>query len=739
MAKAKSYKLQGREWTVKTLAEELGLSTPRVHGLLKEHNEDIKAIFASRGITPKPADKGPKARLFDYKGKQWTVKQLAKEFGLSNVRVNRLIKEFDGDIEKIALSREKSKKTAETKKSPKTDKTDEKTEIVTEDFSLRERLVLDLEDKVSFEGIKIDQSITDLYITHPFNLTDISALASLKNLQKLSLPDCYELTDISALASLNNLQKLSLPNCYELTDIRALASLENLEKLHLYSCHNLTDISALASLNNLKELRLGGERLKGIRALASLENLKELHLDGCKKLRDISALSSLKSLKELHFNGCEKLRDISALSSLKSLKVLDLNFCDELTDISALASLENLEKLHLNFCDELTDISALASLNNLKELNLRSCKKITDISALASLQNLEKLHLNVERLKDISALASLKKLDELDLSRCYELTDISALASLKNLNVLNLNYCGKLTDISAIDILKSLTNTEILIDKESKKAYEENLANLVDKKREELEIKLHLDDEVFSVKEKSSEELLDTMKNYIKKIHQKDKNLGAAEGFLIFNDLNEENHLLGIELINEDSAEFNYTFDIYSVDFHKLINDIIGEVGDYLLAANNAVIANDDSAMLKIFDRILGHKKIISIKNEVVLGIRHPNFNNIEEEEYTEIAIDYDDPLNSILDSQNWDSLSYLRPDAVMSSLQFGFKDSVGNTVTCYDFDLEEEELDHFDKDVFSSLISSKDINPTLLGVEHSCGSTITEIAKSKFIFEWEE
>jgi len=392
MAKAKSYKLRGREWTVKDLAEELGLSTPRVHGLLKEHNEDIKAIFESRGITPKPADKGPKARLFDYKGKQWTVKQLAKEFGLSNVRVNNLIKEFNGDIEKIALTRSKSKKTTETKKEP---------------------------------------------------------------------------------------------------------------------------------------------------------------------------------------------------------------------------------------------------------------------------------------------------------------------------------------------------NTE--------KAYEENLANLVDKKREELEIKLHLDDEVFVVKEKSSEQLLDTMKNYIKKIHQEDKNLGAAEGFLIFNDLNEENHLLGIELINEDSAEFNYTFDIYSVDFHKLINDIIGEVGDYLLAANNAVIANDDSAMLKIFDRILGHKKIISIKNEVVLGIRHPNFNNIEEEEYTEIAIDYDDPLNSILDSQNWDSLSNLRPDAVMSSLQFGFKDSVENTVTCYDFDLEEEELDHFDKDVFSSLISSKDINPTLLGVEHSCGSTITEIAKSKFIFEWEE
>ncbi len=124
MAKAKSYKLQGREWTVNDLAEELGLSTPRVHGLLKEHNKDIKAIFASRGITPKAAYKGPRARLFDYKGKQWTVKQLAEEFGLSNVRVNRLIKEHDGDIEKIALSREKNKKADATKKAPKDDNSD---------------------------------------------------------------------------------------------------------------------------------------------------------------------------------------------------------------------------------------------------------------------------------------------------------------------------------------------------------------------------------------------------------------------------------------------------------------------------------------------------------------------------------------------------------------------------------------------------------------------------------------
>ena len=157
MAKATLYTFQGREWTVKDLAEELGLSTPRVHGLLKEHNEDIKAIFESRGITPKPADKGPKARLFDYKGKQWTVKQLAEEFGLSNVRVNNLIKESDGDIEKIALSREKSKKTAETKKAPKAEKTDKKLEI-TDSTTIQ---AISLKDYLLYEEEKPKERVTE--------------------------------------------------------------------------------------------------------------------------------------------------------------------------------------------------------------------------------------------------------------------------------------------------------------------------------------------------------------------------------------------------------------------------------------------------------------------------------------------------------------------------------------------------------------------------------------------------
>ena len=110
MAKATTYTFQGREWTVKDLAEELDLSTHRVYRLLKDHNEDINAIFESRGKAIIDNDKSQRTRIFEYKGKQWTVKQLAEEFGLSSARVNHLIRQYDGDMEQIFELREKNPK-----------------------------------------------------------------------------------------------------------------------------------------------------------------------------------------------------------------------------------------------------------------------------------------------------------------------------------------------------------------------------------------------------------------------------------------------------------------------------------------------------------------------------------------------------------------------------------------------------------------------------------------------------
>jgi len=102
LAKAKSYKLQGREWTVKDLAEELGLSTPRVHGLLKEHNEDIKAIFESRGITSINNPPQPNKSQVNLYLREWKT---LKKYKMQEESLNLLFNEWpeNKELEQILL------------------------------------------------------------------------------------------------------------------------------------------------------------------------------------------------------------------------------------------------------------------------------------------------------------------------------------------------------------------------------------------------------------------------------------------------------------------------------------------------------------------------------------------------------------------------------------------------------------------------------------------------------------
>ena len=102
MAKAKSYKFQGREWTVKDLAEELGLSTPRVHGLIKEHNEDIKSIFESRGITSINNPPQPNKSQVNLYLRKWKT---LKKYKMQEESLNLLFNEWpeNKELEQILL------------------------------------------------------------------------------------------------------------------------------------------------------------------------------------------------------------------------------------------------------------------------------------------------------------------------------------------------------------------------------------------------------------------------------------------------------------------------------------------------------------------------------------------------------------------------------------------------------------------------------------------------------------
>ena len=156
--------------------------------------------------------------------------------------------------------------------------------------------------------------ITDLQL-YGEEISDISALAELKNLVELNLVN-NNITDISALAELKNLRNLNLAH-NNISDVSALAGLEKLEYLRLDNNH-ISDVSALRGLWRLDSLQLGENEIVDISALAELTNLTALDLSD-NQISDVTPLAGLLKLYSLGLDG-NPVEDVSALEGLKRLK-----------------------------------------------------------------------------------------------------------------------------------------------------------------------------------------------------------------------------------------------------------------------------------------------------------------------------------------------------------------------------------------------------------------------------------
>jgi serine/threonine protein kinase len=150
-----------------------------------------------------------------------------------------------------------------------------------------------------------------------------------------------------------------------LSDISALADLTNLETLYLQE-NDITDINALKELTNLDWLRLDYNRISDISPLAGLTKLRGLPIDG-NNISDISPLQGLTRMESLWLSE----NNISDISTLKGLTKLENLYLDDnqISDISVLAGLTKLETLYLND-NKVSNVSALMGLTNLTMLTL---------------------------------------------------------------------------------------------------------------------------------------------------------------------------------------------------------------------------------------------------------------------------------------------------------------------------------------------------------------------------------
>jgi hypothetical protein len=116
---------------------------------------------------------------------------------------------------------------------------------------------------------------------HSKNITDLTAFRDcadkLRDLQVLGFGS-NQISDVSPLATLVNLQKLFLHD-NQISDVSPLATLVNLYHLDLDG-NQISDVSPLATLVNLQRLDLRNNQINDVSPLATLVNLQVLDLQG---------------------------------------------------------------------------------------------------------------------------------------------------------------------------------------------------------------------------------------------------------------------------------------------------------------------------------------------------------------------------------------------------------------------------------------------------------------------------
>lgn len=286
------------------------------------------------------------------------------------------------------------------------------------------------------------------------------------DLQKLELEN-MGLTDgdILDLKYMINLTYLNLDG-NNLTDLSPVSGLTELEQINVMNNPDLTDLSPLAGLTNLRDVNFYGSPVTDYSFMAGLTNLETVQLYDVQEDTDLSFLSGLTNVKRLYTNGGSNyISDLSFLSGMTGLQELNLQVgagLEEL-DLSFAANMPELTRLNIysngQNSPNATDLTPLAGLTKLRELNLDV--NVEDLDPLTNLTELRDLRLytsgnNYSHPVDISGLSGLTELTSLDIQNIGDIEDLSPLKGLTSLTELNIYGNLALTDCTPFENMTKL-------------------------------------------------------------------------------------------------------------------------------------------------------------------------------------------------------------------------------------------------------------------------------------------
>lgn len=284
-------------------------------------------------------------------------------------------------------------------------------------------------------------NLRELYIPLPMDAENLLKFSHLKKLERLQIGGS-SLVSLEGLDQLPALTELCLFST-GLTDLSILASQRQIICLELLDNDQLTSVASLSQATHLQSLTLSGKSLADLSPLRSLSGLESLSITGT-SIRDTSFLSGMTGLKSLTVTGNKELGSLPELASLPGLEQLSVDSDESFASQKDLAALTALRALKLRVSKK---ISFLQPLQNLEELTIYTYQATWDVSGLSQFKNLKRLSFSggsdfydthTVILEGLSALRSLS-LEELDLGGTHIYGSIDAILEISSLRVLRLN------------------------------------------------------------------------------------------------------------------------------------------------------------------------------------------------------------------------------------------------------------------------------------------------------------
>lgn len=259
-----------------------------------------------------------------------------------------------------------------------------------------------------------DGSHQEVLITESGNITDISGLSYLKNVQNVLLLS-QKIKDISPLFEDTGIVSLQLDN-NPLDSIEGISSLQKLEDLHL-SYTNVTNIDELTECSNLRALNIDGTPIEQLPDISSMKKLESVSLNDS-LVREIPYLGRRSGFAISCTGMPNTITDYSFLKDISHFYYLNVQVDDTVDNLAqniqnkrfdelSLAGphMESLDELgnitftylsRLSICwdDQLVSIEGIEKWNNLGSVSLRHVEHVDDLTPLLKLPYLKEIVLS---------------------------------------------------------------------------------------------------------------------------------------------------------------------------------------------------------------------------------------------------------------------------------------------------------------------------------------------------------